>query len=402
MFDSKQYEELRETLLKRKQNSNSVSLELDQLKLLFNNLPDMDSLHCCIFLYRVLEDVSRCKESNEAKKHKMREILVMYFGEEPFDKPTVGESIYSYALSVKKADDSMISLLKSFACFMNGYKLPSPSELALERINVSLDYRLTYYRWMMRCALPIICPSFMERSDLIKVFSFRSMSNARSLIMRDFREYVLGEYYQSHRRSETGLVRILRDMVHHLFEYLPTEHVNMQILLSSTKHRDMRLMCLGVETHVPKSRCKNFDVVRTSKRINPTIDFEEFPESRIKDKIAQILSDDNSHLYQMDDIEFKLVSFEFLNDKPVSEYPALWNIGELLSVNNYSLTKCEQLCYLLQARDIFVRQLIHMPSEYITRLVLDGRHKTLVLLKQTIKKLIDMKKIVFTLKVHHQ
>lgn len=279
-------------------------------------------------------------------------------GDPPFEKPSIKKAVSNFVLyKYRHLNDPeksvMIEVAKTFLLFLNHWVLEPPSALK----DPTPEYTINYTRWLIFCHVPAFCSSLDDYlHETSEIFG--------KTLLRSIFGFICDQFLD---RMEIEKDRLPAEKLH-IFEKLP-EFI--KALRHEVEAEDSKFF--DVDFKVSKGKRSFEGVGRFGKRFKKDEVSDEALLQVLKRIAEKDYKDRAEVLFPVDkprdeaaksDEQRKLIEFHIIGNhlsKPVSKEVTLWLLGIL---------------------NVFAYQLPYMPREYISRLVFDGKHKTLALVKK--------------------
>ncbi|CAG9859546.1 unnamed protein product [Phyllotreta striolata] len=305
-------------------------------------------------------------------------------GQPPFEKPSIDKAItnlliYKYSHISQQELKTMYELVRVLFNSLNTWVFPCPSNqkhiVSQEEAN---KYKIEYKRWLIFCYVPTFCDS-LQHFDTTMVFG-RTLLRG---VFKYIRKEIMDQFYKE--RNSTMPPELKQLLLTNFPPFLNQLDEEIYATNSPIWDPDFKSTSLHFQSLLD-SRLRGKQVRATEtparetkkRKLAQEEQFEDVPKETIAEIIATI--DDPNYMTGPD-----MVFSD--NAPPTDEDPKLQetqNVIQLQVIGN-SLTKPvskETMLMLIGLQNVFSCQLPNMPIDYITRLLFDPKHRTIVLTKE--------------------
>nr|XP_033816459.1 histone acetyltransferase KAT2A isoform X3 [Geotrypetes seraphini] len=335
-------------------------------------------------------------------------------GSPPFEKPNIEQGVlnfiqYKFSHLPPKERQTMTELSKMFLLCLNYWKLETPSQFRQRSQNSDVaTYKVNYTRWLCYCHVPQSCDS-LPRYETTHIFGRSLLKSIFSVTRRQLLEKFRVEKEKLVPEKRTLILTHFPKFLSMLEEEIygensPIWELDFKVPTTESVQLVSNPGVVSTAT-VPSaplfSKTLNHGSSLTSINIDST---SSEPMPGEKRKLSEGLTlEDAKRIRLMGDIPMELVNEVMLT---ITDPAAMLGpetsllsanaardetarleerrgIIEFHMIGNSLSQKSNKkiLMWLVGLQNVFSHQLPRMPKEYITRLVFDPKHKTLVLIK---------------------
>lgn len=298
-------------------------------------------------------------------------------GDPPFQKPSIQKIIKNFIVmkydKLRESNEAEFKVVtevaRTFLNCYNNWDFEAPKDC---KDNSSSEnfYKIDYTRWLVFCYIPAFCDS-LKYHNCTEIFGKRFLLHTFPFLSQQFLFH-----YENEKESLPADKQLLLERLPKFLENLREELMNEK---SEIFNPSFKASSLAPSAYSRQKRSTDYSDVRiAAKRMKK--ESEDLPDEVVLKAIARV--NEPNYQNRTDVIHVMNSVVHAARDEAAKAEEKRGDI-EFHVVGNSIMNKISQTQkkWLLDLKNVFAHRLPRMPKEYIAGMIMDGKHKTLALIK---------------------
>ncbi|XP_055836456.1 histone acetyltransferase KAT2A-like [Episyrphus balteatus] len=351
-------------------------IDMENLFMSMQRVDDEDTKKVYMYLFRLLR---QCVISRQ------HPVIRGPLGDPPFESPCIAKSIssfvfYKYNHLSQSELSTMTEVATTFLNFLNHYNFEPPS---VRRGDITHEdassYKINYTRWLVFCHVPAFCNS-LRHFETSLVFGRNLLKTVFQGMSQQLKKKCISE-----RERFPADKRAIITQMPKFIEALKAEILRDDSPIWDQSYRPPNTFLSQQrkrQQEAPASNSKRSAESSSNKRVKKEQDRLSSDTDDVTDEtvIRAIKASAESKASSKTEVLFPI---NVSRDETVKAEESKGEIQFHVIGNSLSSPVNKQtMLWLLGVQSVFARQLPEMPRKYISQLLFDTKHKTLVLIKE--------------------